>query len=109
MVHDGRMLAAFSVAPMGAAPEGDDGASVVDPVARCVRIVRESGLPNETTAMFTTIEGEWEPVFDVIRECVESVLEGAPRASVVIKLDCRPGHTDMLTSKVARVEARLEE
>ena len=48
------MLVAFSVAPSGG--EGAD-ASVHDAVAAAVRVVRESGLPNRTDAMFTTVEG----------------------------------------------------
>ena len=50
------MLAAFSITPLGA----DE--SVGDLVAEAVRIVRASGLPNETNAMFTNIEGEWDEV-----------------------------------------------
>jgi uncharacterized protein YqgV (UPF0045/DUF77 family) len=46
------MLAAFSISPMGA------GDSVGEAVAAIVRVVRDSGLPNETTAMYTTVEGE---------------------------------------------------
>ena len=48
------MLVAFSVAPSGA------GDSVSEAVADAVRVVRASGLPNRTDAMFTTIEGEWD-------------------------------------------------
>jgi uncharacterized protein (TIGR00106 family) len=84
------MLAAFSVTPLG----GSD--SVSGLVADAVRIVRESGLPNETNAMFTNIEGDWDAVMDVIRRCVETVAQQAPRVSVVIKLDYRPGHDDAL-------------
>ena len=57
------MLVAFSVAPSGGAEGGD---SVHDAVAAAVRIVRESGLPNRTDSMFTTIEGDWDEVFDVV-------------------------------------------
>jgi uncharacterized protein (TIGR00106 family) len=95
------MLAAFSVTPLG----GSD--SVSGLVADAVRIVRESGLPNETNAMFTNLEGDWDAVMDVIKRCVESVAQRAPRVSVVIKLDHRPGHDDTLHSKVAAVERRL--
>ncbi|MGC5617608.1 thiamine-binding protein [Georgenia sp. Z1491] len=46
------MLFAFSVAPtVSDAPDG----SVGEAVARAVGIVRDSGLPNETSAMFTRI------------------------------------------------------
>jgi uncharacterized protein (TIGR00106 family) len=95
------MLAAFSVTPLGG------GDSVSGAVADAVRIVRESGLPNETNAMFTNIEGDWDAVMDVIKRCVEAVAHEAPRVSVVIKIDHRPGHDDALHTKAAAVERRL--
>ena len=98
------MLAAFSVAPMGSA---DDDGSVHEAVAAAVRIVRDSGLPNQTDAMFTTIEGEWDEVFDVIRRATEAVQAFGPRVSLVIKADIRPGYTGQLAAKVERVERAL--
>ena len=95
------MLAAFSVTPLG----GDE--SVGDLVADAVRIVRESGLPNETNAMFTNIEGEWDEVMAVIHQCVQTVAARSPRVSVVIKIDHRPGVTDALHSKVETIEREL--
>jgi uncharacterized protein (TIGR00106 family) len=95
------MIAAFSVTPL------DIGESVGDAVAEAVKIVRESGLPNETNAMFTNIEGEWDEVMAVIGRCVEAVAEVAPRVSVVIKIDHRPGVEAALTSKVEAIEHRL--
>ncbi|MES2171600.1 MAG: thiamine-binding protein [Actinomycetota bacterium] len=98
------MLVAFSVAPSGA--EGD---SVHDAVAAAVRVVRESGLPNQTDSMFTTIEGEWDEVFDVIKRATDAVGAFGPRVSLVLKADIRPGHTGELTGKVERLEHALEE
>jgi uncharacterized protein (TIGR00106 family) len=95
------VLAAFSVTPLGA------GDSVGDLVAEAVRIVRESGLPNETNAMFTNIEGEWDEVMAVIHRCVEAVAARAPRVSVVIKIDDRPGVDSALHKKVDRIEQEL--
>lgn len=98
------MLLAFSVAPTTAdTPDG----SVSAAVAEAVRIVRESGLPNETTSMFTTIEGEWDEVMDVVKRATEAVVARSPRVSLVIKADIRPGHTGQLTEKVRRVEEHL--
>jgi uncharacterized protein YqgV (UPF0045/DUF77 family) len=57
--------------------------------------------------MFTNLEGDWDAVMDVIRRCVERVAEQAPRVSVVIKVDYRPGHDDALRTKVEAVERRL--
>ncbi|GGM35695.1 hypothetical protein GCM10012275_03690 [Longimycelium tulufanense] len=98
------MLVAFSVSPLGGESE-----SVSEAVADAVRVVRESGLPNETTAMFTTIEGEtWDEVMDVVRRAVEAVQAHAPRVSVVLKADIRPGHGGQLQAKVERVEEHLD-
>ncbi|MGW3893073.1 thiamine-binding protein [Micromonospora chokoriensis] len=97
------MLIAFSITPLG----GDD--SVGDLVAEAVRVVRASGLPNRTDAIFTTVEGEWDEVMAVVKRAVDVVSARAPRVSVVLKADVRPGVTDALTGKVARIEARLAE
>lgn len=97
------MLAAFSVTPLG----GSD--SVGDLVAGCVRIVRESGLPNETGPMFTTVEGDPAEVFDVLQRCLAYVEQHAPRVSIVAKFDHRPGHEGAITAKRDRVEEVLEQ
>ena len=98
------MLVAFSVAPSG----GSIDDSVHEAVAAAVRIVRDSGLPNSTDSMFTTIEGDWDEVFDVIKRATEAVGAFGPRVSLVLKADIRPGHTGELTGKVERVERALD-
>lgn len=100
-------LVAFSVTPMGDVV-GADG-SVGDAVAAAVRVVRESGLPNETNAMFTNVEGEWDQVMAVVKDAVMAVAAASPRVSVVIKIDHRPGVDGALEAKVARVERALEQ
>ncbi|WNV90090.1 MTH1187 family thiamine-binding protein [Umezawaea sp. Da 62-37] len=98
------MLIAFSVSPLGG--ESD---SVAKAVAEAVRVVRESGLPNETNAMFTLIEGDWDEVMAVVKQATEAVQATAPRVSLVLKADIRPGFTGQLTAKVDRVEAHLKD
>jgi uncharacterized protein YqgV (UPF0045/DUF77 family) len=100
------MLVAFSVAPSGGA-DGTD--SVHAAVAAAVKIVRDSGLPNQTDSMFTTIEGEWEEVFDVIRRATDAVGAYGSRVSLVLKADIRPGHSGELTGKVERLERAIAE
>jgi uncharacterized protein (TIGR00106 family) len=97
------MLVAFSIAPAG----GDETGGVGDVVAEAIRVVRESGLPSETNAMFTNIEGDWDDVMAVIKRAVDVVAERSPRVSLVLKADIRPGHDDQLTAKVARIETLL--
>ena len=100
------MLVAFSVAPAGGPGDGD---AVTEAVAAAVRIVRDSGLPNRTDAMFTTIEGDWDETMAVVKRAVDAVAARAPRVSVVLKADIRPGVTGALTAKVEAVERYLEE
>ncbi|MGH3501147.1 MAG: MTH1187 family thiamine-binding protein [Nocardioidaceae bacterium] len=97
------MIVAFSVTPLGT------GESVTEPVAEAVRVVRESGLPNRTDAMFTTLEGEWAQVMGVVKEAVDAVAARSPRVSLVLKADVRPGVTEGLTSKIQSVEDYLSE
>lgn len=98
------MLVAFSVAPSGA---HDEDGSVHNAVAAAVRVVRDSGLPNHTDSMFTTIEGEWDEVFAVVKAATEAVGAFGPRVSLVLKADIRPGRTGELTGKVERLETAL--
>ncbi|SEE10651.1 MTH1187 family thiamine-binding protein [Ruania alba] len=95
------MLLAFSVAPLGT------GESVTDAVADAVAVVRASGLPHRTDAMFTTIEGEWDEIFDVVRRATDAVAAHGHRVSLVMKADIRPGRTDELDGKVTRLEEEL--
>ncbi|UOQ59706.1 thiamine-binding protein [Leucobacter rhizosphaerae] len=100
------MILAFSVAPSGT---GREDGSVHDAVAAAVRVVRESGLPNRTSSMFTEIEGEWDEVFDVVKRATEAVAPFGSRVSLVMKADIRPGFTGELDAKLDRLEAALED
>jgi uncharacterized protein (TIGR00106 family) len=97
------MIVAFSVTPLGV------GEGVSDAVADAVQVVRDSGLPNRTDAMFTSIEGEWDEVLAVVKQAVDAVAARAPRVSMVLKADVRRGVTDGLTAKVESVERSLRE
>ena len=108
------MLVTFSLAPSGAAPgsraaAGPSGEadSVSAAVAEAVRVVRSSGLPNRTDAMFTTIEGDWSACMEVVRQAVDAVAPFGTRVSLVLKADIRPGHPGELQGKVERLEALL--
>jgi uncharacterized protein (TIGR00106 family) len=95
------MLVAFSVTPLGV------GDAVGEYVADAVRVVRDSGLPNHTDAMFTTVEGDWDDVMAVVKRAVDAVAAKAPRVSVVLKADIRPGATGALTAKMESLERHL--
>jgi uncharacterized protein (TIGR00106 family) len=113
------MIVALSISPSGppldraragsgeAAPTPAYDGGVSEAVAAAVRVIRESGLPCETNAMFTNIEGEWDEVMAVVKRAVDVVGERYPRVGLVLKADIRPGYDGQLAAKVERVEEHL--
>jgi len=99
------MIVAFSVAPSGT---GREDGSVHDAVAAAVKVVRDSGLPNRTSSMFTEVEGEWDEVMAVVKAATEAVGAYGSRVSLVLKADIRPGFTGEIDGKLERLEKALE-
>src|SRR3954464_14682922 len=102
------MLVAISISPSGGSLDDSETGGVSASVAEAIRVIRESGLPNETNAMFTNIEGEWDEVMAVVKQAVFAVAETSPRVGLVLKADLRAGHdAGQLTAKVERLEHHL--
>lgn len=94
-------LVAVSIAPIGSEDE------LADQVAEIVKVIRESGLPNRTTSMFTEIEGPWDEVMQVVKEATQVLTDKGIRTEVVLKADIRPGHENTIHSKVDKINDRL--
>ena len=105
------MIVALSISPSGPPLDGTAApdAGVSEAVAEAIGVIRASGLPCETNAMFTNIEGEWDEVMAAVKQAVDVVATRYPRVGIVLKADIRPGHEGQLTAKVARVEEHLRE
>lgn len=88
------VLIAVAIAPCGV---GDE---LAHEVAEVVKVIRESGLPNRTTSMFTEIEGEWDEVMKVVKDATFVLADKGVRTEVVFKADVRPGFTKMMKTKV---------
>ena len=97
------VLLEFSIYPLG------EGQSVSPYVARSVEIVRRSGLPYQCHAMGTTLEGGYDEVMGVARECFEAVSADCDRVECIMRLDYRKGRRGGLESKVQSVEQKLGE
>lgn len=95
------MIAFFSISPMGT------GLHVGDAVADAVRIVEESGLDHQVTAMGTILEGDWDDVMGVIRRCRDAMHEHSERVTCLIKIDDFTGRSGTLSAKVRSVEEAL--
>ncbi len=94
-------LIAVAIAPFGV---GDE---LAEHVAEVVKVIRDSGLPNRTTAMFTEIEGEWDDVMRVVKDATFVLAEKGIRTEVVLKADIRPGFTNTLQGKLDRMDAAM--
>ena len=95
------VLVEFSVFPLG------KGESVGDYVARCLKIVEQSTVEYQCHAMGTTIEGDLDSVFEVVKRCVRELTSDCDRVECAMKLDYRKGHAGELKSRLPRVEKRL--
>ena len=96
------VLLEFSMSPLG------KGESVSKYVSRSLDIIDKSGVPYRLNPMGTVLEGEWDEVFAVVRECYDRMKKDCNRISCSIKVDYRKGHSGRLVSKVASVEKTLK-
>jgi uncharacterized protein (TIGR00106 family) len=95
------MIAEFSVVPVGGGEE------LAGPVAAVVDIIDRSGLPYQLTAMGTLVEGEWDAVLGLIRECHHRMRRDFPRVLTRVSIDDREGAERRLDGKVRDVEKIL--
>ena len=95
------VLLEFSMSPMG------KGESVSPYIARSLEIIENSGLDYRLHAMGTVLEGEWDEVFDVVKQCYEAMSADCNRVSCSIKVDARLGSENRLEGKVRSVEQKL--
>lgn len=95
------MVVEFSVVPIGR------GEALAELIARIIGIVEKSGLPYQLTAMGTIVEGDWDGVFALIRECHETMRGEANRVYTHITIDDRDRFSGRIKGKVREVEAAL--
>jgi len=95
------ILVEFSIVPLG------KGVSVSPVVARVLKIVAESGISYKANPMGTVLEGEWDRVMGIIKECHQEVMKDADRAVTSIKIDDRKGTGERIEKKLESVEQKL--
>jgi uncharacterized protein (TIGR00106 family) len=96
------VLLEFSMSPLG------KGESVGKYVARSLNIVDRAGVKYRLNPMGTVMEGDWDQIFGVVKQCFEAMKKDCNRISVSIKVDYRKGRRGRLDGKVASVEKRLK-
>lgn len=96
-------LAEISIFPIGA------GESVSGEVSRAVKIIEESGLAFEGSAMGTTIEGSWPEILKVVDNCMNVMKENNSRVYMTLKVDHREGDEGRITKKKESLRRKLRE
>lgn len=85
----------------------DIGESKSHVVAGSIEIIEKSGLPYKTGAMGTTIEGEWDEVMAVVKECFETMRPHGNRIYMGLKMDYRKDKDNRLKGKIESLEEKL--
>ncbi|MFT3927744.1 MAG: MTH1187 family thiamine-binding protein [Myxococcales bacterium] len=92
----------FCVVPLGV------GVSVSAYVAECQRVLAASGLHHQMHAYGTVVEGDWDAVMAVLRQCHERVhAMGAPRITTSIRLGTRTDRAQTMDDKIESVKRLL--
>ena len=95
------LLLEFAMTPL------DKGESVSDYVARSLDIIDKSGLPYKMGPMGTCVEGEWDEVMTVVKDCMTRMQSDCNRISLSMKVDYRKDKTNRLQGKVKSIENKL--
>lgn len=97
-------MAAVSIYPVG------EGASLSKYVAATQKVLeRQDRVRHQLGPMFTTLEGDIDDIFAVIRQMQEAVFAmGAKRVSTTIKIDDRRDKPLTMEGKVEAVRAHLQ-
>ena len=95
------LLVEFSMTPL------DKGESVSRYVSRSLDVIDKSGLPYKLGPMGTCLEGEWDEVMAVVKDCLTRMQSDCNRVSISIKADYRKDRENRLTGKIQSVEEKL--
>ncbi|HVB35261.1 MAG TPA: MTH1187 family thiamine-binding protein [Patescibacteria group bacterium] len=94
------MLMELSVMPLGRGP------SLSGDLADLLKIIDASGLDYRLTAAGTNVEGTWEQLVDVARQCHSEMRKKTSRVVTTIKIDDYGERTGRLASMVRSVESK---
>ena len=95
------VLLEFMMSPSG------KGESLSPYVSRILKVIDESGVTYQLTPMGTILEGEWDEVMDVVRDCFHELKRDCSRIGSHIKIDYREGNKSRMKSKIESIELKL--
>ncbi|MFP6780419.1 MAG: MTH1187 family thiamine-binding protein [Gammaproteobacteria bacterium] len=85
------------------------GVSVSEYIVECERLIRDAGLNAQLHPYGTVIEGEWDVVMEVVKQCHEKVhAMGAPRISTSMRVGTRVDRRQAMQDKLDSVTDKLD-
>jgi uncharacterized protein (TIGR00106 family) len=98
-----KVILNFTLIPIGT------GVSLSPYVAACEKVLAQTGLKTQLHANGTNIEGDWDAVFDALKQCHQVVHEmGAVRISSLLYVGTRTDRDQSMEDKVNSVKSKLE-
>ena len=98
------MLAEFEIVPIGT-----QSPSLSALLADVAKVIDRSGLDYRVGPMGTVVEGDWDQVMTLAKQCHQAALAASMRVMTTIRIDDRkdrPG-AGRITQKVESLEARV--
>ena len=98
------MLAELEVVPIGT-----KSTSLSAVLAQVAKLIDQSGLDYRVGPMGTVVEGEWDRVMALAKQCHQAMLQATGRVMTTIRVDDRtdkPG-TGRIVQKVQSLEAQV--
>ena len=95
------MLAEFSIVPIG------KDVSLSKYVAKSLDIIDKSGINYRMNPMGTVVEGGWDEVIKLIKQCHDAMRMHSDRVVTSIKIDDRKGAKGALDGKIRSVEDKV--
>ncbi len=95
------VLLEFTMSPTG------KGESLSPYVSRVLNVIDKSGITYRLTPMGTILEGSWDEVMGVVKDCFNELQSDCPRIGVYIKIDYREGKKSRMESKIESLENKL--
>jgi uncharacterized protein (TIGR00106 family) len=97
------VIADISIVPIGV------GLSLSRYVAACEEVFARAGLEPRLHAYGTNVEGDWDTVFQALKQCHETLHGmGAPRVSTNLRCGTRIDRSQTREDKVRSVVEKLE-
>ncbi len=95
------MLVEFSIIPLGV------GTSLAEPLSRVLKIVADSRIPYKLTPGGTCMEGDWEDVIPIIRNCHQAMRRESSHVFTMVRIEDDAGDTNQMQHNLDSVERHL--